>query len=78
MKHRMSNNVICPYYRCEERQVIYCEGVEPNTAIHLAFAIPPQLKDYKKAYCEKAYNYCLIADMLNRKWDDAPEGGRDA
>ena len=71
LKRMTAANVVCPYYRCEERQKIFCEGVERYTAIHLAFASPPQLKDYKSRFCEREYGGCRIADMLERKWDDA-------
>lgn len=71
MKRQMSSNVVCPFYHFEERQIIYCEGVEKNTAIHLAFASPPQLRDYKKRFCETEYCNCRIADMLERKWDES-------
>ena len=71
LKRMTAANVVCPYYKCEEGQKIFCEGVERNTAIHLAFAAPPQLKDYKSRFCEGGYGGCRIADMLERKWDDA-------
>ena len=71
LKRMTAANVVCPYYKCEERQKIFCEGVERNTAIHLAFATPPQLKEYKSRFCEGEYGGCRIADMLERKWEDA-------
>ena len=71
LKRMTAANVVCPYYKFEERQKIFCEGVEQNTAIHLAFASPPQLKDYKSRFCECGYTGCRIADMLERKYGDA-------
>ena len=73
MKRKVSDYVICPFYHFEERQIIYCEGVEYNTAIHLAFASPPQLREYKKKYCEKEYCNCRIAAMLERKWEESEQ-----
>ena len=70
MKHKLSNNVICPFYLCEERQVVYCEGVEDGTSIHLGFNRPPALKEYKKQFCETQYCKCRIAQMLNKKWEE--------
>ena len=69
MKHRADVLVKCPYYKFEEKQKIFCEGVQEGTALHLAFDIPSNLKDYKKCYCKEGYNQCLIAGMLNRKYD---------
>ena len=71
MKKMSSPNVVCPYYRCEERQKIICEGVERNTKINLTFATPPQLKNYKSRFCEGKYGGCMLADMQERKWADA-------
>lgn len=69
MKHRADVLVKCPYYKFEERQMIYCEGVQDGTALHLAFDTPANLKDYKQRNCKGCYNQCLIAKMLNRKWE---------
>ena len=68
-KHRSDVLVKCPYYKDEERQKIFCEGVQEGTAIHLAFDTTTNLKDYKNAHCMRCYNKCLIAQMHNRKWN---------
>ena len=68
MKHRADVLVKCPYYKFEEKQKIFCEGVQDGTAIHLAFDTTPNLKQYKKHFCKGCYNQCLLAKMLNRKW----------
>ena len=69
MKHRMDVLVKCPYYKFEEKQMIYCEGVQEGTAIHLAFDSILNLKEYKKRFCKGCYNRCRVAEMNNRKWD---------
>lgn len=68
MKHRQDVLVKCPYYKGEEKQMLFCEGVQEGSAIHLAFDTNPNLKDYKNSFCKRCYNQCLIADLLNRKW----------
>ena len=68
MKHKVSDNVRCPFYKCEERQAIYCEGVEEGTALHLGFSIPARLNDYKTRFCENDYPKCRIARMLDEKY----------
>lgn len=60
---------MCPYYNGEEKHKIFCEGVQEGSAIHMAFDTPQNRRDYKKCFCNKLYNSCLVADMLNRKWD---------
>ena len=69
MKHRADVLVKCPYYKFEEKQKIFCEGVQEGTAIHLAFDSSSSLRDYKKQICKGCYNKCLLAEMLNRKYD---------
>ena len=69
MKHRQDVLVKCPYYKGEEQQMLFCEGVQEGSAIHLAFDTKPNLKDYKNNFCKRCYNKCLLAGMLNRKYD---------
>ena len=69
MKNRMDVLVKCPYYKGEEKQMIFCEGVQEGTAIHLAFDTNSNLKDYKNRFCKGCYHRCLLAEMLNGKWD---------
>ena len=61
--------VKCPYYKCESQCVIYCEGVETNNCIHMAFASKPQRKEYEKQFYQRSWERCMIAEALNRKWD---------
>lgn len=70
MSGRQDIYALCPYYRRAERQKIVCEGVEMGTTLHVAFATTTLLQDYKTRFCDKDYNQCCIAGMLNRKWDD--------
>lgn len=69
VKHRQDVLVKCPYYKFEERQMIFCEGVQDGTAIHLAFDTSPNLKDYKNRFCKRCWGECILAQMQNRKWD---------
>ena len=69
-KHSFGKNVVCPFYKYEGQQLIYCEGVDDHTAIHLAFASKQELRDYRKAKCEDRYKSCMICQMLNKKYDE--------
>ena len=69
MKRRLDAFVKCPYYKGEEKQMIFCEGVQEGSALHLAFNTSTNLKDYKNRFCKECYNQCLVAGMLNRKYD---------
>ena len=65
---RVSDQAVCPYYKREERQMVYCEGVDDESVIHLAFPLAKQLKEHKKKHCEGCWYGCPIAGMLNKKW----------
>lgn len=69
MKHRVDAIVKCPYYKGEERQVIFCEGVEDGTALRLGFSTPAGIADYKSRFCKGRYCGCRIVGMLDRKYD---------
>lgn len=49
---------------------MHCEGIVPESAIHIAFSRPQLLKEYKHQYCEEEYKRCRIAEMLWRKWEE--------
>lgn len=64
MKHYISSKAICPFYRHENRNVIYCEGVKEGSVTHIAFANPYDCLSYKKQYCRCDHTHCLISKML--------------
>lgn len=68
-KHGFTKDVVCPYYKYEAPQVVYCEGVEDGTALHLAFPTKDGKKQYMLERCRNCWKSCLIAQMLNRKYD---------
>lgn len=61
--------VQCPYYKCERQSVIFCEGAEENSSIHMAFSSSTHRKTYEKQFCQNCWKDCIIADAHNRKWD---------
>ena len=76
----MKNNsssvvVICPFFKAKGKsscsQVIYCEGVEKNTSIHLAFGDHEKRKAYMDCYCNKfqGHKECIIAKALYGKYE---------
>ena len=68
-KHYIRKRVICRYYKYEGPQMIYCEGVDEKSALHLAFASKSDMADYRKRKWEDNYKSCMICQMLNRKYD---------
>ena len=57
--------VICPFYRGEEGQYIFCEGIAPKTTLRLGLG--KGAKEYRTAVCRKEWETCLVAMMLAKK-----------
>lgn len=72
---REDREVLCPFYTEESAQVIFCEGIEPDTTIHIAFPTKTHIKDYKHRFCEsQRYKKCRIARMLLLKYEEEENG----
>ena len=54
----------CPYYKRENRQVIYCSGIRENSLIHIAFGDAAECKKYKDDICKYHHQDCHIYKML--------------
>lgn len=72
-KHRVASNVRCPFYKCEEQQRIYCEGLAKDMATHQTFAYPILTDYWRETYCKGDYQKCGHAWMLER-WKYGKEG----
>ena len=68
-KHYISAKAICPYYKHEDPQLIYCLGVDDATTLHVAFADAKEAKEYKLTYCYKQCRKCAIYRALNEVWE---------
>lgn len=66
-RHFVSYEAQCPFYKAEDRNIIYCEGVKDNSSIHNAF--PGSAAAYKKEFCCDNWEGCLIAKALWSKYD---------
>ena len=64
MKHQINKSAVCPYYRHEAPQVIYCDGVQEGSVIHLAFSSRSEAALYKRKYCRRNYKSCRISKLL--------------
>ena len=66
-RHFVSSDVLCPFYKAEDKTKIYCEGVVENSSIHNAFS--GGAEPYKRSYCCKNWQSCLISRMLESKYE---------
>ena len=62
-------NVQCPFYDVEERQKVICEGVPDSARLHVTFKTDDQKRCYKGRYCKKDWRRCMIAHMLEEKYE---------
>ena len=63
----MSGKGICPFYKHEDprARMLYCDGFQRGTVIHLTFADNLEYKDYRNKMCYKEeYEHCPIFKML--------------
>ena len=68
-KRTVSCAAKCPYYKGEDRHEIYCDGLQEQSAIHVAFASPAKRKDWEQNYCKSisGCTSCSVYRMLKAK-----------
>lgn len=72
MSNFISGRIVCPFFKDTRNndQSIVCEGVKPNTSIHITFKDKPQQKEYTEELCCNNYKQCLISKMLFKKYEE--------
>ena len=65
-----SKTTACPFYKKEDRQTIFCDGVTDNSSVHLAFGNASDCKEHKIAYCRSDFHLCPVCKMLEGMYDD--------
>lgn len=73
MSSFISGRIICPFFKDTRNndQSIVCEGIKPNTSIHLTFNNKSRQKGYTEEFCCDSYKQCSIAQMLYKKYEEA-------
>ena len=69
MKHMINLKAICPHYKHEDSQVIYCSGVQDGSVLHVAFASKTDSLAYKRSMCRDNYKSCRVYRMLEEDKD---------
>ena len=69
-KHHVRRSAVCPFYKHEHPQVIYCDGIVPDSVIHLAFANKTDAVEYKIGFCCDCYQKCPIYKLLEEVYED--------
>lgn len=69
-----SAKALCPYYKCQDAQKIYCSGLRTGHVVHQAFSTPGERKNFCKLFCESAWDMCPLsigmAQTIERKEGD--------
>lgn len=69
-KHYISPKALCPFYRHEHPQMVYCDGVTEDSVTHEAFVTKAAAVAFKNAFCRNKYTECPIYEMLRRLVED--------
>ena len=65
-------DVGCPYYQYETKQAVHCEGLRDGVGLRLGFISKAVMKEFKGCFCKGDWTGCMIAKMLNAKYDYEP------
>lgn len=69
MKSYVSRDALCPYYHREDTRRLLCEGPAPGVDLQLCFTRRKGYEDYRRRYCCRDWDRCLVAQTLERKYD---------
>jgi hypothetical protein len=56
----------CPFYKCETRNTVKCEGVEEVSIIH-TFSDADKKRSFKKKYCNNVDSECFVKREKKRE-----------
>ena len=76
MKYNSYNNVKCPFYKCEQKQQLHCEGISSDTRTHLWFVSNDALKKHKEKYCKqtKGCTQCPLYSAIEVHYEEDQDG----
>ena len=74
-KHYESSAALCPFYRMEEKTVIWCEGPS-DSVMRLLYEQEDTTEKQKTQFCYHTWTNCPIARMLWAQYADPSELSR--
>lgn len=61
----------CPFYRKDDQNRVFCEGVIGSSGVSLHFANRQMMMDYAQRFCAcNDYVACLIFRAANEKYEE--------
>lgn len=61
--------IMCPFFRSHERQVISCEGITEDSVVRLVFKTREARDRQERIFCGGAYEKCEIYRAICEKYD---------
>ena len=71
MKSYVSRDAACPFYHREDACRVLCEGPAKGIALQLSFGGRRSYEQYRREYCYRNWDRCLVAQMLVQKYEAA-------
>jgi len=71
-----SPRAVCPFYKGEESQTVYCEGVLGASSLRLSFADAKSAQRYKCRNCCDDFENCAVYSVILAVYDEE-ESKRD-
>lgn len=67
-----ATDVVCPFYHCEERARIKCEGFSKGVNIQLYFANKELMLDHKHRHCMSMDGYprCELYAVIYKQYEE--------
>ena len=69
-KHKDCTFIKCPFFHAQDPVKIFCEGIEQDSTIHIAFATGQAKKSFVRRNCSAEYQQCPIYKINDSKYDE--------
>ena len=66
----MDAYVKCPYFCCNDKRKIVCEGITDGCKTVLSFSSGNKKRQHRSIFCESKYANCEIYRMLEKKYEE--------
>ncbi len=62
--------VKCPYYRKDDKETIYCEGITSGCKLSLSFLSKKEKQCHMDNFCADTYRYCELYIAISLQYND--------
>jgi hypothetical protein len=68
-RHYVSYEAACPFYKGEDKNAIYCEGIVEESTVKNAFGSVAAAEACKRRLCCGKWETCPLAKALSAKYE---------